>query len=118
MGKKQKVSVSEQDGVQYNRARVWQIATAMLFGAAQMCFYILLSYATYIGTENFGVAVAVTGIIITVSRIFDGITDPICAYVIERFNCRFGKIRIFMMAGSGLLWRLPLPCCVTGEPVV
>ncbi|MGN1142665.1 MAG: MFS transporter [Oliverpabstia sp.] len=62
-----------------------------------------MTYATYIGNSNFGILVGVTGIIITASRIFDGITDPICAYIIERFNCRFGKIRVFMIAGWAVM---------------
>lgn len=103
MGKNRKVSVSEQDGVAYNRAKVWQIAFAMLYGAAQMCFYMLMTYATYIGNSNYGILVGVTGVIITASRIFDGVTDPVCAYIIERFNSRFGKVRIFMMAGWAVM---------------
>lgn len=100
---KQKISRSEQDGVQYRRAKTWQIALSQLTGAAQMCFYMLMTYATYIGNSNFGILVGVTGIIITVSRIFDGVTDPICAYVIERFDSKFGKIRVFLIAGWAVM---------------
>lgn len=103
MGKREKVTVSEQDGIQYRHAKTWQIAFAMLYGADQMCFYMLMTYATYIGNSNFGILVGVTGVIITASRIFDGITDPICAYIIERFNGRFGKIRVFMIAGWAIM---------------
>lgn len=103
MGKRDKKTVSEQDGIQYRRAKTWQIALAMLYGAGQMCFYMLMTYATYIGNSNFGILIGVTGIIITASRIFDGITDPLCAYIIDRFHCRFGKIRIFVMAGWAIM---------------
>ncbi len=85
------------------RAKTWQIALAMLTGAGQMCFYILMTSATYIGNGNFGILVAVTGIIITASRILDGVTDPIIAFIIERFSSRFGKIRIFMMIGWAIM---------------
>lgn len=101
MSKNQKVSRSEQDGVQYRRAKTWQIALSQLTGAAQMCFYMLMTYATYIGNSNFGILVGVTGVIITASRIFDGVTDPLCAFIIERFDSKFGKIRVFLLAG----WR-------------
>ncbi len=96
---KNKVTAAQADGVNYNRAKTWQIALAMMTGAGQMTFYMLMTSATYIGNANFGILVAVTGIIITASRLFDGITDPIVAYVIERFNSKYGKIRIFMMLG-------------------
>jgi len=100
---KQKMTAAQQDGVQYRRAKTWCIALSQLNGAGKMCFYILLTYATYIGNLNFGILAAVTGVIITASRIFDGITDPICAYIFERFNSRFGKVRIFMMLGWGFM---------------
>lgn len=80
-GKKREKTVSKQDGIQYRHARTWQIAFAMLYGAGQMCLYMLMTYATYIGNSNFGILVGVTGVVITASRIFDGITDPICAYI-------------------------------------
>lgn len=47
-----------------------QIALSQLTGVAQMCFYVLMTYATYIGNSNFGILVGVTGIIITVSRMY------------------------------------------------
>lgn len=101
MGKK--VSRSEQDGVMYRRAKLWQIALSQLCTAAPMCFYMLMTYATYIGNSGYGIVVGITGIIITATRIFDGVTDPICAYIVERTGTRFGKIRIFMLAGWAVM---------------
>lgn len=103
MGKKEKMTTSQQDGVQYRRAKTWHIAVSQLYNATGMCFYALMTYATYIGNSNFGIVLAVTGVILTVSRIFDGVTDPICAFVIERFNSRFGKVRIFMVGGVAVM---------------
>ena len=86
---KAKLTASEIDGVQYRRAKTGHIALAQLMGAGQMCFYILFpAYATYIGNVNFGIVLALTGIIVTVARIFDGVTDPIVAYIMERFESR------------------------------
>ena len=103
MGKKKKMSRSEQDGIQYRRAKMWQIAISQLCTAAPMCFYILMTYATYIGNSNYGILVGVTGLIMTVSRLFDGVTDPICAFLIERVNTKHGKIRIFMLSGWAVM---------------
>lgn len=103
MSKKQKLTNSQRDGVQYRRAKTWQIALSQMYSAAQMCFYVLMTYATYIGNANFGIIVAATGVIMTVARLFDGITDPICAYIVERFNSRRGKIRIFMILGWAVM---------------
>ncbi len=98
MGKNKNAAVSA-DGVTYKRAKTGHIALAMMNGAGQMAFYILLASATYIGNANYGILVAVTGIIMTASRVFDGITDPIVAYIVERFDPKHGKIRIFTMIG-------------------
>ena len=97
------MSRSEQDGIQYRRAKMWQIAISQLCTAAPMCFYILMTYATYIGNSNYGILVGVTGLIMTVSRLFDGVTDPICAFLIERVNTKYGKIRIFMLSGWAVM---------------
>ena len=39
------------------------------------------------------------GIILTCSRILDGITDPLLAFVYDRVNTKFGKLRILLVAG-------------------
>lgn len=103
MAKKEKLTSSQIDGVQYKRAKTWEIALSQLVGAAGMCFYMLMTYATYIGNVNYGILVAVTGVIITASRIFDGITDPIVAYIMERFNSKHGKVRIFILIGWAIM---------------
>ena len=98
MGKTAKLT-REENGVVYNRAKGWHIAFSTMTGAGQMVFYILMSSATYIGNANFGILVAVTGLIITASRLFDGVTDPIIAYFLERFNSKFGKVRFSILTG-------------------
>ena len=91
------------DGIQYKKAKTWQIIFSQAASACGMCFFALMTYATYIGNAGFGILVGVTGIIITGTRIFDSVTDPLCAYIIERFESPFGKIRIFQMGGWALM---------------
>lgn len=55
--------------------------------------------ASYVANEGYGIATAVVGIILTATRILDGVTDPIIAIIIDKMNTRFGKIRILMVAG-------------------
>ena len=99
MKRKVKVSQSEIDGVQYRRAATWQVAMSQLNGGAGMAFYILMGMASYIANAGYGIAVAVTGIILTATRVFDGVTDPIIALAIDKLNTRFGKLRITLMGG-------------------
>lgn len=99
MAKEKRQTTSEADGVQYRRAKTWQIALAQLNSGAAMCFYILIGYASYVGNVGYGVATALVGMIVTGTRIFDGITDPIISLLIDKTNTRFGKLRIFMLSG-------------------
>ncbi len=99
MGRTEQKTQSEIDGVQYRRAKTWQIALAQLNSGAAMCFYILIGYASYAGNVGYGVATALVGMIITGTRIFDGITDPLLAILIDKVNTRIGKLRIFMFGG-------------------
>ena len=85
--------------VTYRRAKVWHIALSQMTGIMQMAFYVLLGYAAYIGNLGFAIATGLTGVLITLSRVFDGITDPIIALLIEKFNSKFGKMRFFLFLG-------------------
>ena len=109
-----KTQLREENGVTYKRAKTWHIALSTMTGCAQMVFYMLMGAATYIGNANFGILVAVTGIIITGSRLFDGITDPIIAFFLERFNSKFGKIRFSILVGWGLMATATTLLCNVG----
>lgn len=85
--------------INYRRAKTWQIALSQLNSASAMCFYILIGYASYVANVGYGIATAAVGAILTSARIFDGITDPIIALLIDKTNTKFGKLRIFMFGG-------------------
>lgn len=99
MGRNKKQTQSEIDGVAYRRAKTWQIALSQMNSGSSMCFYMLIGYASYVGNLGYGIATAIIGMIITGTRIFDGITDPLLAMVMDKTNTRFGKLRIFMLGG-------------------
>ena len=67
-----------------------------------MGVYQLIGMASYAASLGFGVATAAVGVILTCTRILDGITDPILAFVYDRVNTRFGKIRVLMVVGWGI----------------
>lgn len=98
MGTK-KPTQSEIDGVQYRRAKLWQIILVAFNAFTGMAVYSLIGLASYSASIGFGVSTAVVGIILTGTRIFDGITDPMLAFVYDRVNTKFGKIRILMIFG-------------------
>ena len=51
-------------------------------------------------TQNIlGLSAVVVGMVATLMRVFDGITDPPIGVLIDRTNTKFGRFRPFMMAG-------------------
>ena len=96
---KKKPTASEVDGVQYRRAKLWQIICYACNGLVGMSVYSLIGMASYSASIGYGITTAAVGIILTCSRILDGITDPLLAFVYDRVNTKFGKLRILMVAG-------------------
>ena len=96
---KKKPTASEIDGVQYRRAKLWQIICYACNGLVGMSVYSLIGMASYSASIGYGITTAAVGIILTCTRILDGITDPLLAFVYDRVNTRFGKLRILLIAG-------------------
>ena len=93
--------MSEQ--VTYRRAKTSHIALSQMTGIMQMAFYVLLGYAAYIGNLGFGITTVLVGVLITLTRVFDSITDPIIALAIEKFKSKHGKLRFFLIVGWVLM---------------
>ena len=64
-----------------------------------MSVYSLIGMASYSASIGYGITTAAVGIILTCSRILDAITDPLLAFVYDRVNTRFGKLRILLVVG-------------------
>lgn len=94
-----KLSQSEIDGVQYRRAKLWQIIMVASSGCVGMGFYSLIGMASYSANIGFGIATVAVGGILTFTRIFDAVTDPMLAFIYDKVNTRFGKVRILLASG-------------------
>lgn len=99
MAKTKKRTQSEIDGVQYRRAKLWQILLYACNGLVGMGIYQLIGMASYAASIGFGIATVAVGVILTSTRILDAITDPMLAFVYDRVNTKFGKIRILLISG-------------------
>ena len=87
----------------YRRAKTWHVALGSMTGVIQMAFYVLLGYAAYIGNLGYAITTAVVGVLITLSRVFDSVTDPLIAVLIEKFNSKRGKLRFFLIIGWAIM---------------
>ena len=94
-----KHNMNEIDGVDYRRAKLWQI---ILFAANSLCgttVFLLINQVSYAASVGFGIGTALIGVILTSTRILDAITDPLFALIYDRVNTKFGKLRILIMTG-------------------
>lgn len=94
-----KLTQSEIDGVAYRRAKLWQI---VLFAANAFCgssVFMLMNQSSYAASVGFGVSTALIGVILTATRILDALTDTMFAFVYDRVNTKYGKLRILIMSG-------------------
>ncbi len=95
---KKKPTASEIDGVQYRRAKTWQIVLYACNALLGLTVYSLIGMASYSASIGYGIATAAVGVILTATRIFDAITDPLVAFLYDRVNTRFGKVRVLLVA--------------------
>ena len=91
-----------------NKGKGYQIALFPFNNAATNCYLTLMNYIVYYACgfvpAVFSVVLTVTiSGIITGMRIFDGITDPVIGWMIDKTGGRLGKFRPFMIAGNAIL---------------
>ena len=96
---KVKMTQSEIDGVQYRRAKLWQIILVACNALNGMAIYSLIGQASYAASIGFGISTLLVGGLLTFTRIFDAITDPLLAFLYDRVNTPWGKIRPLMFLG-------------------
>ncbi|MBR5110884.1 MAG: MFS transporter [Clostridia bacterium] len=96
---KEIVTPAGQDGVQYRKAKLWQIILIAFNALNGMAVYFLIGLASYSASIGYGIATVAVGGLLTFTRIFDAITDPLLAFLYDRVNTRFGKVRPLMLLG-------------------
>jgi Na+/melibiose symporter-like transporter len=76
-----------------NRVGFGKIAAWSTRSMSLASITIVIAFMMQFCTDTLGMAPALVGTIMLVSKISDGITDLICAYIIENTHTRFGKGR-------------------------
>ena len=96
---KERLTQSQIDGVDYRRAKLWQIILVAFNAFNGMAMYFLIGLASYSASIGYGIATLVVGGLLTFTRIFDAVTDPLLAFLYDRVNTRWGKVRPLMLLG-------------------
>lgn len=65
--------------------------------ASNLVFAAISSFMVIFWTDIAGIAAATTGVIILVSKIWDGVNDPIMGYIVDRTNTKYGKTRPYLI---------------------
>ena len=86
-----------------NKAHLWQIAFFSLNNTSTNLYLAMMGYVSYYANGIAGLGVVLISFILTGMRVFDGITDPVIGYVIDRTNGKYGKFRPFMIMGYIIL---------------
>lgn len=77
----------------------WQIVLAPASACVPTLFIILMTFASYVATGVYGAATVLAGTIITSTRVFDAITDPLIGVWSDRFESKWGRARPLSIIG-------------------
>ena len=83
-----------------HRAKVWQLFGFSLNNVATNLYLWEMTFISYFLTGMVGVGVVLASSLVTTMRIWDGVTDPLIGYVVDKTNGKFGKNRPFIVFGQ------------------
>lgn len=88
---------------EYKDAKLWQIGFFALNGASSNLYMAMMTYVSYYANSVAGIGVIIVSFLLTGLHVFDGVTDPVAGYILDKTNGRFGKFRPFMVLGNMLM---------------
>lgn len=89
--------------VVYNSAKLWQIGFFALNNTATNLYMFAFMFISYYATGIAGLLVVSVSSVLTFMRIWDGFTDPVIGFWIDKTESKFGKFRPFMLFGNVIL---------------
>ena len=86
-----------------HRAHTWEIGLYALNNTSTNLYAMLMGYVSYYVSGLMGVAAVLVGTLLTVMRVWDGVTDPVIGFVVDKTNGRFGKNCPFIVIGNVIM---------------
>ncbi len=84
-------------------AKLYEIVGFSFNDASTNVVFITLSvYFLVYATSYYGMSAAIVGLIMTATRLFDAVTDPIIGVLIDKTNTRIGRFRPWILGGAVL----------------
>jgi Na+/melibiose symporter-like transporter len=90
--------------MKYNRAKWWQLLLFVFNNTASNIYLMSVGFVSYYANGVVGLGVAFVSNVIMLSRFWDGITDPIIGFWVDKTNGKFGKFRPFMLVGNLIMF--------------
>ncbi|MGI5893853.1 MAG: MFS transporter [Candidatus Merdivicinus sp.] len=87
-----------------HRAKLWEIGFYALNNTSTNAYMMLVASISYFLVGLVGVGAVLAGSIVTIMRIWDGVTDPFVGMIVDNTNTKFGKNRPFIIIGQILLF--------------
>lgn len=79
---------------------LWRLFGFVLNNTSSNCYLMMMTYISFYLTGPVGAGVFLAGSFSMIMRIFDGVTDPFVAMIVDKTNGKFGKNRPFMVIGN------------------
>ncbi|MGN0652923.1 MAG: MFS transporter, partial [Gemmiger sp.] len=87
-----------------HRAKGWEIGFFSLNNLSTNLYMLLMNSISYYLVGIVGIGVVLAGSIVTIMRVWDGVTDPFVGMIVDRTNTKFGKNRPFIVIGQAILF--------------
>lgn len=92
--------IEQEKTIHYNDAKIWQIAFFSMNNTAANLYLALMGYISYYANSMAGFSVVLISSLVTAMNIFDGVTDPVVGFLLDKSKGRF--------VNSVLLWWLEI----------
>lgn len=89
-----------------HRAKLWEIGFYACNNLSTNLYMILLMSISYYLIGIVGLATVLAGSIVTIMRIWDGVTDPFVGLIVDKTNGKFGKNRPFIVIGQVIMFTM------------
>lgn len=86
-----------------HRAKTWEIGFYALNNTSTNTYMMMMMYVSYLVGGIMGLGFALVSVLMTIMRIWDGVTDPIIGFVVDKTNGKLGKNRPFIIVGNLIL---------------
>ena len=92
----------EENGI--HRAKMWEIMMYALNNTSTNTYMLVVGYISYFLIGIVGVASVLGGSIVSIMRVWDGVTDPFVGMMVDKTNGKFGKNRPFIVIGQIIMF--------------